>query len=98
MSHFGYTRAVSEIPLRELRNDTSAVLRRVEDGESFTVTVSGRPVAQIVPLQRRRPYLTWDEIAAAQADAGLVDDLSRAIPEAEVDILDPWERAGRRRR
>ncbi|MGH3889457.1 MAG: type II toxin-antitoxin system Phd/YefM family antitoxin [Pseudonocardiaceae bacterium] len=33
---------MTEIPLRELRNDTSGVLRRVEDGERFTVTVSGR--------------------------------------------------------
>jgi len=36
---------VTEIPLRELRNETSAVLRRVEEGERLTVTVSGRPVA-----------------------------------------------------
>ena len=38
------------IPQRELRNDVSAVLRRVEAGEEFIVTVSGRPVAELRPV------------------------------------------------
>jgi len=37
-------------PSGELRNDVSAVLRRVEAGEHLTVTVSGRRVAELVPL------------------------------------------------
>ena len=37
------------IPQRELRNNVSAVLRAVEAGETFTVTVRGRPVARLVP-------------------------------------------------
>lgn len=38
------------IPQRELRNHAGAVLRRAEAGEVFTVTVAGRPVAQLAPL------------------------------------------------
>lgn len=86
--------AVSEVPLRELRNHTSEVLRRVEDGHSITVTVSGRPVAQLVPLQWRRQTLTWEEIVATQADPGLLNELRTLLPDTIDDIADPWERHG----
>jgi prevent-host-death family protein len=38
------------IPQRELRNDVSAILREAEAGTEFTVTVRGRPVAKVVPI------------------------------------------------
>ena len=34
---------------RELRDAPAVILRRVEAGESFTVTTNGRPVADLVP-------------------------------------------------
>ncbi|MDQ1632447.1 MAG: hypothetical protein QOC80_2419 [Frankiaceae bacterium] len=37
------------ISQRELRNDSGAIMRRVEQGESFTVTRNGTPVADLVP-------------------------------------------------
>jgi prevent-host-death family protein len=70
---------VQEISARELRNHTSAVLRRAEAGEQLTVTVSRRPVAQIGPLQRS----AWVSgramervLREAPADTGLLDDLA----------------------
>lgn len=42
------------IPQKQLRNEVSEVLRRVEAGETFTVTVAGRPVAELQPARRRR--------------------------------------------
>lgn len=84
---------MTEIPLRELRNDTSGVLRRVEDGERFTVTVSGRPVAQLVPLPRRERYITWEALTAAQADPGLYDELRQMLPDTTDDIDDSWDRS-----
>lgn len=39
------------IPQRELRNDIAAILREAEAGTEFTVTVRGRPVAKVVPLE-----------------------------------------------
>jgi prevent-host-death family protein len=80
------------VAIRDLRNHASDVLRRVEAGESLTVTVSGRPVAQIVPLPRRRPYLTLDEIVANRADAALLDELREMMPDTTEDIRDPWEK------
>jgi prevent-host-death family protein len=44
------------IAQRELRNQVSSVLRRAEQGERFTVTVGGRPVAELRPLPNyKRP-------------------------------------------
>ena len=39
---------------RELRNDNAEIMRRVEAGESFTVTRNGRPVAELIPHQADR--------------------------------------------
>ncbi|OMH23421.1 prevent-host-death family protein [Tersicoccus phoenicis] len=74
------------IPQKELRNHVGEVLRRVESGEVLTVTVAGRPVAELHPASRRRwvsgPSLTkvWQEPAPqtleadlTQLDAGLAD-------------------------
>jgi prevent-host-death family protein len=70
---------VSDVSARDLRNNTAAVLRRAEAGERLRVTVSRRPVAQLVPLERA----TWASGAAmervlreAPADAGLLEDLA----------------------
>jgi prevent-host-death family protein len=70
---------VADVSSRELRNHTAAVLRRAEAGERLLVTVSRRPVAELVPLQRD----VWISGAAmervlrdAPADAELLDDLA----------------------
>lgn len=39
------------IAQRELRNDIGAILREAEAGTEFTVTVRGRPVAKVVPIE-----------------------------------------------
>lgn len=41
---------MERIPVRELNQHTSAVLARVANGETIEVTVSGRPVARLVPV------------------------------------------------
>lgn len=80
-----------EIASRELRNDTAGVLRRVQAGERMTVTVNGRPVAELVPVQRgRRAWIGRDallsRLAAAQADPGLRDDLLRLAGDTTDDL------------
>lgn len=47
--------------LRELRQQASELVRRAERGETVTVTVSGREVAQLGPLQRAH-WRTWDDV------------------------------------
>ena len=79
-----------DIAARELRNDVSAILRRVEAGEHLRVTVSGRPVAELVPLPRRPRELPWEEFARHsetwQADPGLAGQLRELLPETTDDF------------
>jgi prevent-host-death family protein len=42
---------VKTISQRELRNDNAEVMRNVEQGESYTVTRRGVPVARLSPIQ-----------------------------------------------
>jgi prevent-host-death family protein len=42
------------IPQRELRNRVSKVLRDVEADERMRITVDGRPVADLVPVEGAR--------------------------------------------
>ena len=39
-----------QISQRQLRNESGAVLRAVEAGESFVITNNGRPVAELRPI------------------------------------------------
>lgn len=69
---------MGEISVRDLRNTVSEVLRRVESGERLTVTVDRRPVAEIVPLRRRRTVPATEALTIASrhaADRGLVNDV-----------------------
>jgi prevent-host-death family protein len=52
--------------LRDLRQNASDLIRRVEAGEAFTVTVSGRAVAELGPV-RPRQWRTYPEVAAVFA-------------------------------
>ncbi len=82
-----------DVPSRELRNDVSAVLRRVEAGERLRVTVSGRPVAELVPLSRREQSIPWDvfirERERWRADAGLLRELADLLPGTTDDLPIP---------
>jgi len=84
---------VTDIPARDLRNDVSGVLRRVEAGERLRVTVSGRPVAELVPLTRRPGTLPWEEFVDGsrewRADAGLRRQLRELLPETTDDAAVP---------
>lgn len=43
-----------EISQRELRNDSGAIMRGLDSGESFLVTRNGVGVGELVPLRRGR--------------------------------------------
>lgn len=84
------------IAQRDLRNDVSAVLRRVADGESFTVTVRGEPVAELVPVRRPRVFVPRDEVQSMfgppREDPTLLDDLRALRSDVEPDGTDRAER------
>lgn len=60
------------ITQRELRNDSGAVLRAVQAGETLTVTRNGTPVAELRPIERAR-LVPRDVIARAGGSAPRVD-------------------------
>lgn len=77
------------VGLRELRQDASELVRRVEEGgETITITVSGRPAAQLVPAPRR----TWRSDADARAIfAGPADpQWERDRDLLDARLRDPW--------
>ncbi len=41
---------MDKVSVRELRNNGGRVLQRVADGETLTVTMDGRPIAELRPL------------------------------------------------
>ncbi|TWP32488.1 type II toxin-antitoxin system Phd/YefM family antitoxin [Leekyejoonella antrihumi] len=79
----------------ELRNDNAAVMRRVAAGESFVVTVNGRPVADVVPHQRDtglRRFVPVAEVAAAFAAEPVPDPMAwRNDLAADDEIFGPDE-------
>lgn len=83
----------TEVPSRDLRNNTAELLRRVGAGEQIVVTTRGKPVASLVPFERtRRRWIPREELvrrlALVQADPGLRDDLARLAGET-TDELGP---------
>ena len=90
----------------ELRNNNAEIMRRVADGESFTVTVHGQPVADLIPHQRQthqRRLVPAAEFDAALAQLPPVDAEQWRRDLAEADDIfgedlptDPWEQAGTR--
>jgi len=87
---------------RELRNDNAEIMRRVEAGESFTVTRNGRPVADLIPHQADRPVRrrTVGELQAEFRRMSPVDTArwhrERAASDAvfgpDDELEDPWLR------
>ena len=53
---------MNTVGLKELRQDASELVRRVESGEEIQITVAGRLAAKMVPATPRR-WQTWAAIA-----------------------------------
>jgi prevent-host-death family protein len=59
---------------RELRNDNAAIMRAVENGESFIVTRNGTPIADLVPRQTaKRQAVPVSELLSALSRGPRID-------------------------
>lgn len=84
-----YTAGVKTVGLRELRQNASDLVRRVEEGEEITITVAGRPGARLVPAAPHA-WRRWTEVAdlfAGPADTAWNADRD----EIDHSVRDPWE-------
>jgi prevent-host-death family protein len=72
----------TEVPQRALRNETAALLKRVQGGERLRVTVHGHPVAEIRPLASAATFVPTELLRA-----GLGGLLRREDP-LEEDLLE----------
>ena len=75
--------------MRELRNETARVLDAVRAGARVTLTVRGKPVADIVPHGARPRWLSGaalqDQLRSRAADPGLEADLDALAGETLAD-------------
>lgn len=75
------------ISQRELRNDNAEVMRGVEEGETYTVTRRGVPVARLIPLadasdlrcdrpaKMRPSYASLPRVRSRASTEALLNDL-----------------------
>lgn len=81
---------MTTIPQKTLRNDVAEILRRAEAGERFTITVSGRPAAELGPVHGRE-WVSGDALTrvwSTPAPQTLDADLRRM----DATLGDPFAR------
>ena len=87
--------AQPEITQRDLRNKSREIMDAVEHGQAFTVTRDGHQIGELIPLRRRRRFVSRTEFAAMSRGAQPVDlDAFRADQDAAADQHpdDPYAR------
>ena len=79
---------MTTVGLRELRQQASELVRRVEAGEEVTITVAGRETARLVRAGTRqwRSWASIEDLFARPADADWAHDRD-LIDQAAGD---PW--------
>ena len=81
------------IPQRDLRNNIAVILREAEAGTVFTVTVRGRPVAQLGPPAAPggpRTDVDRETILGISEQPIDVHALAADLDTAEAPLGDPW--------
>jgi prevent-host-death family protein len=84
-----------EITQRDLRNRSREIMDAVEHGQAFTVTRDGHRIGELIPLRRRRRFVSRAEFAAMSRGAPVIDlEAFRADQDAaaEHEADDPYDR------
>jgi prevent-host-death family protein len=76
--------AQPEITQRDLRNRSKEIMDAVQNGQAFTVTRDGHQIGELIPLRRRRRFVSRAEFAA----------MSHAAPKVDLDAFRADQRAG----
>ena len=84
-----------EVSQRDLRMRSKEIMDAVERGQSFTVTRDGHEIGELVPLRRRRRFVSRAYFTETSRTAPTVDLAAfRADQEAGYDqsLVDPYAR------
>ncbi|MEU7142086.1 type II toxin-antitoxin system prevent-host-death family antitoxin [Nocardia sp. NPDC046473] len=84
-----------EITQRDLRNKSKEIMDAVEHGRSFTVTRDGHRIGELIPLRRKRRFVSREDFAAMSRNAPDIDlEAFRADQDAAVDTeaSSPYDR------
>ncbi len=81
--------AMSEVGLREVRQNASELVRRAQAGERLTITVSGRPAASLGPVDVAA-WVSWGIVADVFTGPG---DPQWQADRDRLDgsLRDPWD-------
>lgn len=73
--------------IRDLRSRLTSLVRRAGAGERIVITIAGRPVAQLGPVEPDRAQVTVDDLVAR----GLLEPARRGDRPADPDVrVDAW--------
>ena len=72
--------------IRELRGRLTSLVRRAGTGERIVITIAGRPVAQLGPVEASAPQTTIDDLAAR----GLLEPARRGDRPPPDLRIDSW--------
>jgi prevent-host-death family protein len=80
---------MSEVGLREVRQNASDLVRRAQNGERVTITVAGSPAAVLGPVSPRA-WRRWDDLADIFSQPA---DPDWAADRDLIDgrMVDPWD-------
>lgn len=75
-----------EITQRDLRSRSREIMDAIEHGQSFTVTRDGHRIGELIPLRRRRRFVSRQEFSAMSRNAPDVDlEVFRADQDVAAD-------------
>ena len=78
--------AEPEITQRDLRNRSREIMDAVENGQAFIVTRDGHRIGELIPLRRKRRFISRQEFAAMSRNAEAIDlEAFRADQDAAMD-------------
>jgi prevent-host-death family protein len=84
-----------EVTQRDLRTRSKEIMDAVESGRSFTVTRGGHEIGELIPLRRRRRFVSREKFAVMSRGAPGFDlDAFRADQSVAIEdeVGDPYDR------
>ena len=81
--------SMPEITQRDLRSRSREIMDAVEHGQAFTVTRDGHQIGELIPIRRRRKFVSRQKFAAMSRNAPVSElDAFRADQDATAEHTD----------